>query len=240
MILGHEENNINRHRKGHIVIRQYFVPFVLLLAIAGCSFVPPALNRDADIIVVGDSILAWHRGTGRSIPEVIEQASGLIVSNVAISGAQFLGPQGIPTQYVADDWDWVIVNGGGNDLQSSCQTANAQRVLDALISADGQQGAFPAFVSDVAPQGARVIVLGYYPISDRGGPFLPCRSILIELAARQSRLADANPAVVFIDSGRVIGPSDAAAYAPDLVHPSPRGAALIGQLISSEIVRSSR
>lgn len=213
---------------------------LLFLTFAGCSVVPPAVNRDADVIVVGDSILAWHRGSGRSIPSVVGQSTGLTVSNVSVSGATFLGARGIPTQFVPGDWGWVIIDGGGNDLLPVCQTANEQPVLDAIISSDARQGAFPAFVNQVASQGAQVIVLGYYPISDRGGPFVACRSVLDELAARQSRMAALNPSVFFVDSGQVIGASDATAYAPDLVHPSPRGAALVGQLIASIIGRNDR
>lgn len=210
------------------------------LSIAACSFVPPRMDRSADILVVGDSVFAWHRGTGRGIPAVLEQASGMTVSNVAVNGARFLGPQGIPSQYADGDWDWVVVDGGGNDLRPSCRSPNGQRVLDALISSDGRGGVIPAFVNRVAMQGTQVIVFGYYPISDRGGPFLPCRALLDELAVRQALLAGTNPDVIFVDGGRGIGPSDAAAYAPDLVHPSPRGAALVGQLISTVIVRNNR
>ena len=209
-----------------------------VLTLAGCSFVPPAANRDAQVIVVGDSILAWHRGSGQSIPSIVSQSTDLRVSNVAVSGATFLGAQGIPSQFVASDWDWAIVNGGANDLQALCQTSDAQQMLDAIVSADGTTGAFPAFVGQVADQGAHVIVLGYYPISDQGGPFAHCRGELDELAVRQSRMADLFPSVTFVDSGRVIGSGDIAAYAPDLVHPSPRGAALIGQLLASVIRRN--
>lgn len=209
-----------------------------VLTLAGCSFVPPIANRDADILVVGDSIFAWHRGSGLSIPSIVGQSTDLSVSNVSVSGATFLGTQGIPTQYVTDDWDWVLVDGGGNDLLPVCQTPNEQRVLDAIISADGSSGDFPAFINQVADQGAQVIVLGYYPISDQGGPFVACRSVLDELAARQSRMAELNASVIFVDSGRVIGSGDAAAYEADLVHPSPRGAALIGQLLASVISRN--
>lgn len=206
---------------------------IAAFTLAGCSFAPPEANRSADVIVIGDSILAWHRGTGRGIPDVVGQSTGLVVSNVSISGATFLGPQGIPTQFVQNDWDWVILDGGGNDLLPVCGTANGPRVLDALISEDGARGAIPAFINSTATPASRIIVLGYYPISDRGGPFVPCRALLNALAARQARMADNNPSVIFVDSGRVIGASDAGAYAPDRVHPSPRGAALIAQLIAS-------
>ncbi|SMX39994.1 hypothetical protein OCA8868_02219 [Octadecabacter ascidiaceicola] len=211
-----------------------------VLTLAGCTVSPPSANRDADIIVVGDSILAWHRRSGQSIPNIVGQSTDLGISDMAVNGATFLGAQGIPTQYMSGAWDWVIVDGGGNDLHSVCQTPMAQQVIDAIVSDDGTAGAFPTFVSLVANQGAQVIVLGYYPISDQGGPFAHCRSELDELAERQSKMAALNPSVIFVDSGKVIGPGDAAAYAPDLVHPSPRGAALIGQLIATEIRRASR
>jgi lysophospholipase L1-like esterase len=207
-----------------------------VLTLAGCSVARP-VDRDAGVIVIGDSILAGHRGSGQSISNVVSQSTDLSIKNVAISGATFLGEQGIPTQFISGDWDWVIVDGGGNDLHSVCQTPGAQQVLDAIVSADGTTGAFPAFVKQVADQGSQVIVLGYYPVSDLGGPFAQCRVELSELAARQSRMAALIPSVVFVDTGKVVGSSDGAAYAPDLVHPSPRGAALIGHLIASEINR---
>jgi acyl-CoA thioesterase-1 len=184
--------------------------------------------------------VSWHRRSARSIPSVVAQSSGLTVSNVSILGARFLGPNGIPTQYVSSDSDWVIVNGGGNDLIGTCQTPNGPRVLDALISSNGSQCAIPAFVNQAAAQGAQVIVLGYYPVSDRGGPFAACRAILVELAARQARLVASSPDVIFVDSGSVIAPDDASTYSVDLVHPSPRSAALIGELVASVIARNGR
>lgn len=211
-----------------------------LLMVAGCSFVPPAADRNADVIVVGDSILAWHRGSGRSIPDVVEQGTGLDVTNVSVSGARFLGAGNIPSQYGAGDWDWVIVNGGGNDLRPACGTSNATAILDALISEDGRSGAIPVFVDRAATGGAQVIILGYYPVSTRGGPFVRCIAVLDELAARQARKAATNPAVIFVDSGQAIGASDSASYAPDLVHPSPPGAALVGELVASTILQNTR
>ncbi|WP_044036021.1 hypothetical protein [Octadecabacter arcticus] len=82
------------------------------LGVAACSFTGPVPNHDAEIIVVGDSILAWHRNSARSIPSFVAQLSGLTVSDVSIRSAPFLGPNGIPTQYVASDWDWVIARNG--------------------------------------------------------------------------------------------------------------------------------
>lgn len=221
-------------------MKQHFSALAVFLVLAACTFVPPAANRDAQIIAVGDSILAWHRGTGRSIPDVVADASGLSVSNVSVAGARFSDTPGIVAQYQVADWDWVIMDGGGNDLLPVCGTPNARTVLNALVSENGRAGAMFDFANSVAAQGAQVIVLGYYPISDQGGPFVPCRDVLNELAARQARMAAALPDVYFVDAGRVIGSADGNAYASDLVHPSPRRAALVGQLIASTMRNNAR
>lgn len=217
------------------LFRRWATLLIVAFGLAACSAVPPQPNGDADIIVIGDSILAWQRGSARSIPSVIEGQTGLSVSNVSVSGARFLGAGGIPSQYVDGNWDWVILDGGGNDLLPWCGTDEAQIVLDSIISADGTVGAMPSFITRVTTQGAQVILLGYYPVSDRGGRFLPCRSVLDELSLRQERFAATNPNVVFVDAGLVISASDSAAYAADLVHPSPRGVALVGQLTASKM-----
>lgn len=220
--------------------RRWSTLLIATFGLAACSAMVPRADLDADVIVVGDSILAWHRSTGRSIPSVVAQQTGLSVTNHSINGARFLGSNGIPTQYTESDWDWVIVDGGGNDLLMWCGTPHAQVVLDNLISADGTAGAMPNFISRVAEQGAQVILLGYYPISDQGGPFVLCQSVLDELAVRQERFAATNPAVSFVDSGQVIGASDSTAYGVDLVHLTPRGSVLVGQLISSNMRSNQR
>ena len=38
----------------------------------------------------------------------------------------------------------------------------------------------------------------------------------------------------------MLAPDDASTYSVDLVHPSPRGAALIGELVASVIARNGR
>lgn len=209
--------------------------WLLAAVLAGCSVVAPPADGDADVLVVGDSILAWHRGTGRSIPDVVAAQTGLEVSNVAISGARFLGTQGIPSQYVAGDWDVVIFNGGGNDISPVCGSGQERVVLDRLISADGQSGALPQFARRVVADGARAVVMRYYPVSVRGGPFAPCAATLSELGHRQARMAQALANVTFVDAGDAVRPDDLSAYGVDLVHPTPAGSATIGQLIARRL-----
>lgn len=212
-------------------------PFALALTLvlAACAFVAPPINPTADILVVGDSIFAWHRGTGRSIPDVIESRSELTVSNIAVSGARFLGDDGIPAQYRAGAWQVVVFDGGGNDLSPVCGSGDELPVLDRLISADGLRGAIPDFARQITTDGAKAIVLGYFPISAEGGPFEPCEATLNTLRDRQMRMASALSNVTFVDSRRAVDPADLTAYAPDLIHPSPRGAELVGGLVAATL-----
>lgn len=201
--------------------------------LTGCVVIAPPVDTDADVLAIGDSILAWHRGKGASIPAVVERRTGQKVTNQSIAGATFIGSRGIPTQFVAGDWDVVLINGGGNDIGDVCGTPREAAVLEQLISSDGQRGAIPQFVRSLRSGGADVIWLGYYPISVAGGPFSPCRDTLNLLKARQRAMAVSLDGVAFVDPARVIAPDNLTLYDRDLVHPSVDGAARIGGLVAS-------
>jgi len=206
-----------------------------LWLVAACGLIPEPINKGADMLVVGDSILAWNRLSGQSVGDVIAQEAGLIVNNVAVSGATFLGADGITSQYVSNDWTWVLVDGGGNDLTENCLLPEAIPILDALISADGTQGAYADFADQVAADGATLLVMDYYPVSDLGGPYVQCVPAFDELTKRLARFAAQRDGVLLIETDAVIAPSNLDAYARDLVHPTPLGSALIGKQIAQVI-----
>ncbi|SLN29980.1 SGNH/GDSL hydrolase family protein [Pseudooctadecabacter jejudonensis] len=213
---------------------------ILVTAMLGaCVVIPPAVDRDADVLVIGDSILAWHRGKGQSIPDVIEDQTQRSVTNQSIAGAPFAGARGIPSQFVDGTWDVVVMNGGGNDIGAVCDGPAVQKAqtLDALISADGRRGPLPDFVRRLQQSGTPVIFVGYYPISVKGGPFLPCRATLDDLKSRQRQMAAGLDGVTFVDTADVIPPDNLALYASDLVHPSVDGAARIGVQIADVLRR---
>lgn len=217
------------------MIKPYAISGFVVLA--ACGLVPEPLDRSADMLVVGDSILAWNRASGRSVADVIENETGLNVNNVAISGAEFLGPRSIPSQYVSDDWTWVLVDGGGNDLNGNCGTPAEAPILDALISADVTSGAYADFADQVAADGATLLIMDYYPVSVQGGPFVPCIPAFEILSDRLFRFAESRDGVIWIDTDDVIAPDNLAAYDTDLVHPTPLGSALIGKQIANVVTR---
>ena len=185
------------------------------------------------MLAVGDSVLAWNRLSGGDIPRVAAQATGRAADNRSVIGARML--TGIPGQYRDGPWDWVIVNGGANDLRGGCGCTGCDDTLDALVTPDGQGGAMADFARDIVSRGPGVVLLGYYGTSVAGGPFAACGDELTELSRRLSLLADSDPAILFVDAKDAIDPANLDLYARDLAHPSAAGSALIGQLIADAI-----
>lgn len=206
----------------------------LCLLLAACA-APP--TGEVSLLAVGDSILAWNRLSGGDIPRVAARATGRAAENRSVPGARFLGS--IPGQYRAGPWDWVIVNGGANDLNRSCGCTGCDATLDALLDARGQGGAMAGFARSLTARDHGVVLLGYYGTSVAGGPFAPCADELTELSRRLALLADSDPAMIFVDAKDVIDPSNLDLYARDLIHPSTQGSALIGALIARAIADAS-
>ena len=200
----------------------------LLMALAGMA--------RADILTMGDSVLAWNGS--RSIGNVVAAETGQRVVKGARSGARVIQPNpllragglDIPRQFRAGPWDWVILNGGANDLSATCRCARCEAQLTALLGPDGRSGAIASVVAQLRARGSRVLILGYYGPSGRGGGMDACREELAELDARAARLAARDPGVRFVDAGDVM--TDPSLYDRDNVHPSPAGSAAIGRLIA--------
>ena len=122
-------------------------PIALLLTTAcGPSEVEdteaPSPSSETALLGIGDSYFAWNAEEGLGIPDVVGDALGVETYNLATSGATVLGGAGegplvIPNQYTEAAWDWVVMDGGGNDLEGDCGCGACEDVLDDLLSADG-------------------------------------------------------------------------------------------------------
>ena len=125
--------------------------FGLVCCLLGCQEMPSS-QPDAKVIAVGDSLMAWNAATGSSIPDVVEQEIGRPVVDRTVSAAWVQTrfskdgkPEtGVQAQFVDRNWDWAIVNGGGNDLLLGCGCMKCDAVLDKMISKDGQSGQKPS------------------------------------------------------------------------------------------------
>lgn len=212
--------------------------WVLVLALAAFASGAWAETR---VLVLGDSILAWNRSRGQSIPQLLNTVPGLSVESRAVAGAAFSGSQflrrEIRSQLPPGQWDVIVVNGGGNDLARECRCRGCAATLDQLVGADGKRGEIPAFLDALRARAARVIWLDYYPVSVRGGPFAPCIDELAVLETRMKAAAGLRRHVDFVDAGAAYDRRDLSLYARDLVHPTPKGGARIATLLARAIGR---
>lgn len=208
----------------------------LPLLLAACTTAAPP---QGGILAIGDSVMAWNGGNG--IPEAVAAALDRPVTDASQSGAHLTHPSGVAAALGfdvtrqargQDGWDWVILTGGGNDLRGVCATAAERTTLDAIVD-ERLTGDLPGLVSRLHASGAKVAYVGYYDPSTAGvTAFTPCERAFDTINARMTRLAAQDPGLVFLDAGDVIDRTDRALYAGDLVHPSPRGAALIGRALA--------
>ena len=215
----------------------------LVLVMWGASCTDQAPRSGGDILVLGDSIMAWNSSANASIPDVIGRELGRNVVSKAVPGAQFdntsaiAGAIGfdIQRQLPAGRWHWVVINGGANDLGSDCGCGACGPVVDGSIGVDAKSGSIPAFIQKIrGVTGAKVVWMGYYAGNGQGS-FKGCRDDLVELEARLARFAASQSQVTFLDSEDVINRNDRALFANDNTHPSAKGSALIGAYVAQHI-----
>lgn len=223
-----------------------------VLFLAGCTtgFSPrdqtcPAyddVSGEATILAIGDSVFAWRMRTCETVPDVAAIELGRGLRHKAVNGARISGGDyPIVDQYEKGPWEWVIVDGGGNDLNNECECGvNCDGVLNTLISEDGSSGEWPSLVQQITDDGARVAVYGYFRINDKAYyDFDECIEELDVLHARQQKMAALHEDVIFVDGRNVVSPdSTPEAYAFDHVHPSDDGAELVGKLIATRILEA--
>lgn len=220
-------------------MREILAVLAIVTGLSACTDTAP--RGGGDILVLGDSIMAWNGG--RSIPDVIANQTGRSVTSRAVPGAQFDNGSTIASavgfdiqqQFPGGRWNWVVVNGGANDLSADCGCGACGAPVNALIAPDGQSGSIPAFLQRLRVQtGAQVMWMGYYAGSGSGS-FAGCRDDLVEIESRIATFAAGRPRIHFVDSEHVIDRGDRGLFAKDNVHPSARGSARIGAYLAQEI-----
>ncbi|MCP5072461.1 MAG: SGNH/GDSL hydrolase family protein [Rhodobacteraceae bacterium] len=193
---------------------------------------------------MGDSMMAFHGAAGRAISDIIEKELNEPVVDRAVLGARVIyhlpisGAAGlsIPQQYRAGNWDWIIVNGGGNDLWLGCGCVVCDRKMDRLIAKDGRSGAIPSMLVKLRRTGAQVIYVGYLRSPGRGSPIEYCRDEGNELERRVYRLVQLDPGLHFVSLADLVPHGDRSYHGIDMIHPSVKGSAAIGRRVA-DIIR---
>ncbi|WP_406648009.1 SGNH/GDSL hydrolase family protein [Aliisedimentitalea scapharcae] len=217
----------------------FLAPFLFL---SGCGEVPSE-TREARILAVGDSLMATHSMTGRAISNVVEQQLNEEVVDRSVIGARMIynlpvsGAAGmsIPKQFRTGDWDWVIVNGGGNDLWLGCGCFVCKGKMNKLISEDGRRGTIPGFLYKLRQTGAQVIYVGYLRSPGLGSPIEHCRDEGEELERRIDKLADLDPGVHFLSLADLVPHGDRSFHGIDMIHPSLKASDEIGNRVAAII-----
>ncbi|WP_370399335.1 SGNH/GDSL hydrolase family protein [Sulfitobacter sp. JB4-11] len=200
-------------------------------------------NEPMRVLVMGDSFMTTNAAAGQAVPHQLERGLGVKIRSQAIMGARFgynlpiTGALGmnIAKQYRAGDWDWVVMNGGGNDLWMGCGCTRCKRRLNRLISPDGRKGSIPATVARARASGARVIYVGYLRSPGLGSPIEHCKKVGDALEARIAVMAKQDPGVSFVSLADMVPHGDASFHALDMIHPSPKGSAAAAKRVVAAI-----
>nr|MCU0902196.1 SGNH/GDSL hydrolase family protein [Cypionkella sp.] len=176
-----------------------------LAALFGCGE-PVAQGADARILVVGDSMFATNRAGNAAVADVLETELRTNVLDRSVIAARYFhalpisGAAGLrlTSQFREGDWDWVVMNGGGNDLLLGCGCGFCQGVLDRLVTKDGRGGAIPSYVARIRATGARVVYAGYMRNPGMATPIKHCGPAGNELDRRLTLMAGFDAGVTFV------------------------------------------
>ena len=221
---------------------------MIALILAGCVETP---SPQARILVMGDSLLAVNGMSGGAVADALERETGTEVTDRSVPGARFFHPLpisgaaglSIPKQYVRGSWEWVVLNGGGNDVLWGCGCGPCGGTLERLISADGRRGEIARTVSQLRSSGAKVIFVGYLRSNGFDSPVEKCSVTGDEMDRRLTLMAANDPGVMFLSMADLVPMGDQSYYGPDLIHPSPKGSAAIAARIAAAMrqpVQASR
>ena len=213
-----------------------------MFLLAACTD-PVPHDGQARILAMGDSLMAWHGTSRNSVADhlaitlrqpVVDRSvvGARVIYDLPVSGA--LG-MNIAKQYRAGQWDWVVINGGGNDLWLGCNCTRCERKMARLIAGDGQSGEIPRMVARIRASGAQVIYVGYLRSPGVGSPIEHCRDEGDELERRVARMANRREGVHFLSLADLVPPGDRSYHALDMIHPSRKASAVISARIATVI-----
>lgn len=229
-------------------LKRYWALFAAFALVACTEMPDPDAAEPARILAMGDSMLAWNGAAGNAVSDAVERQLDREVIDRSISGARMLyalplsGSFGlrISKQYLDGDWDWVILNGGGNDLWLGCGCKECDRMLNRLISEDVSSGEIPELVARLRDTGARVAFIGYLRTPGKSSPIEACTDIGDAFEARIKTMAKANKGVFFVSNKDLVPFGDLTFHSPDRIHPSVKGSAAIGARVAKLIKRNDK
>ena len=226
--------------KSHSYIVLFLAMMTLLILGSNAGV---ASDDNSRILTMGDSLLAAHSVSGRAVSNAVEKQLGEHVTDRSVAGARIIyglpitGAMGmkIAKQYRIGKWDWIILNGGGNDLWFGCGCHQCDRKINRLISGNGRSGEIPKLVTKLRNTGARVIYVGYLRSPGVGSPIESCKDEGDELERRIDAMAKADRGVFFLSLAKMVPFGDRSYHGFDMIHPSLKASREIGKRIAKII-----
>lgn len=215
---------------------------LIILTITSSS---ASAEKAARILTMGDSFLAANSSQQRAVSDVLSLLLKEPVRNQAVSGARVIyklpisGSMGfkIGRQYRPGPWDWIVLNGGGNDLLFGCGCRRCNTKMNKLISSDGSGGEIPKLITKLRRTRAQVVYVGYLRSPGVWSPIERCRDDGNELEARIAKLAARDNGIWFVSLADLVPDGDRSFHGADMVHPSARASAAAAQRIADVISR---
>ena len=223
-------------------LRKTLFPMLLLWVFAPFSALA---QQPVKILTVGDSLLAAHKVSKNAISNHVAKGTNAQITDRSVLGARMIyklpitGSMGlsIPMQFRKGDWDWVIMNGGGNDLWLGCGCGSCDRKMNKLISANGKSGEIPKLAKTALKTGAKVIVVGYLRSPGMGSPIESCKDEGDELDRRVAKMAAMYKNIYFLSNADLVPHGDRSYFGLDMIHPSIKASRAIGERVSKIINR---
>lgn len=216
--------------------------FVALQLVTACAETASPGGNDR-ILLMGDSLMAWNRRSGQSVAQQLEADLRQPVLDRSALGASVIRrtPLGaavglnIPQQFQPGQRDWIVLNGGGNDLFLGCGCNACSERLNLLASEDGKWGAIPNLLSRLRATGAQVIYVGYLRSPGVGSLIENCADEGNELERRLVTAARKDPGVHYVSLRDLVPHGDRSYHAFDLIHPSPKASRAIAARVANII-----
>lgn len=208
------------------------------LLLGGCSADDAALPgadevATAEVVLLGDSMLAYWRAQGDDVGSVLGASLGRRVANLAVPGAAVLDGD-VPSQAPDAQHAWTVLQGGANDLVGVCD-GDWREVVDRLVGVEGDGALVDLARGRTVGPGSRVALLGYHRVRPDARFYTACGPAFDLLDARLAALAADEPAMVFVPASDAFEVDDPGWFAPDGYHPSPRGSAELARRLAAAI-----
>jgi acyl-CoA thioesterase-1 len=217
------------------------VACVVLLSLTGAA----AANGQVRVLTMGDSMMATHKSSKKAVSHAMRQQLGVSVVDRSASGARMIyrlpisGSLGlsIPKQFRPGQWDWIVLNGGGNDLLLGFGCRRCDAKMNQLIANDGRSGEIPKLIQKLRRTGAQVVYVGYLRSPGAGSVIERCRDEGDLLESRITAYAAKDSGVHFVSLADMVKRGDRSLHEADMVHPSPKGSREIARRIGQVILQ---